>query len=100
MPTLKMMPATRTSAAPAKSAAPAGRVLIPDPAGDILLFPLRLEGPLRCREVSPLEKWLWQRQCEVVLSGGAWSEALAAEYRALYHHMLADHATVPQTEGD
>ena len=63
----------------------AGRVLVADPAGDILLFPLRPEGPLRFREVSPLEKWLWLRQCEVVLSGGVWGDDLAAEYRELYH---------------
>ena len=63
-----------------------GRMLRPDPAGDILLFPLRPEGPLRYRELTAYEAWEWHQQCEVVLSGGAWTSEVAAHCREMYQN--------------
>lgn len=59
-------------------------LIVPDETGPIALFPLRPGGPLRFRELTTRERWLWEQKSGVICGGGFWTPEMQAQAEAHY----------------
>ncbi len=59
-------------------------LIVPDDTGPIELFPLRPGGPLRFRELTAREHWLWLQKSSMICGGGFWTAEMQAQAEMHY----------------